>query len=144
MGLDTSHGCWHGAYSAFKRWRDTVAEAAGYAVWPVIYDNAKLKDGSGFGTETIMLDWGHITEANLAGVWERPPSDPLIVLFAHSDCDGQIFPEHAGPLADRLQEMLPELEGDFGGHIGDIKAKTQKFIDGLRLAVAANEPVDFH
>lgn len=21
MGLDTSHDCWHGAYSAFTRWR---------------------------------------------------------------------------------------------------------------------------
>ena len=26
MGLDTTHGCWHGTYSAFNRWRNKIAE----------------------------------------------------------------------------------------------------------------------
>lgn len=30
MGLDTSHDCWRGAYSAFNRWRRALAEAAAY------------------------------------------------------------------------------------------------------------------
>ena len=34
MGLDTTHDCFHGAYSAFSRWRNAVAEAAGYMVAP--------------------------------------------------------------------------------------------------------------
>jgi hypothetical protein len=29
MGLDTSHDCWHGAYSAFMRWRSELCRAAG-------------------------------------------------------------------------------------------------------------------
>lgn len=29
MGLDTTHDCWHGAYSGFMRWRIGVAKAAG-------------------------------------------------------------------------------------------------------------------
>lgn len=29
MGLDTTHDCWHGAYSAFMRWRRGIAKAAG-------------------------------------------------------------------------------------------------------------------
>lgn len=29
MGLDVSHGCWHGSYSAFNRWRHGIARAAG-------------------------------------------------------------------------------------------------------------------
>jgi hypothetical protein len=29
MGLDTTHNCWHGAYSAFMRWRQEIAKAAG-------------------------------------------------------------------------------------------------------------------
>ena len=33
MGLDTSHGCWHGAYSAFTRWRTVLAQAAGIPLW---------------------------------------------------------------------------------------------------------------
>lgn len=29
MGLDCSHNAWHGAYSAFMRWRIKLAEVAG-------------------------------------------------------------------------------------------------------------------
>ena len=29
MGLDTTHDCWHGAYSAFMRWRQEIARIAG-------------------------------------------------------------------------------------------------------------------
>jgi hypothetical protein len=60
MGLDTSHDAWHGAYSAFTRWRNTVAAAAGYAVWDVMYED-------GYQSPTVMIDWGHITERNLQG-----------------------------------------------------------------------------
>lgn len=137
MGLDTSHDCWHGAYSAFTRWRHEVAKAAGYAVWSVTYDN-------GWKYDTIMLDWGHITPKQLMGEWEATPNDPLIVLFAHSDCEGSIYPDQARPLADALEAIMPKLSGDYGGHIGDISDKTRTFIDGLRKAVAANEPVEFH
>lgn len=30
MGLDTTHNAWHGAYSAFMRWRTEIARVAGY------------------------------------------------------------------------------------------------------------------
>lgn len=135
MGLDTSHDCWHGAYSAFSRWRDQLAKAAGY-------EFARIEGGS---RDTILIDWGHIEDKNYNGEWDTTPSDPLIVLIAHSDCEGAIHPEQAKPLADRLEELLPLLpEGEGGGHIGDWRVKTQTFIDGLRRAVAANEPVDFY
>lgn len=29
MGLDTTHDCWHGAYSAFHRFRHGIARAIG-------------------------------------------------------------------------------------------------------------------
>lgn len=137
MGLDTSHDAWTGAYGAFTRWRNAIAEAAGYAVWEVVHDR-------GYKAPTIMLDWGHVTQDNLFGKWDKTPADPLVVLFAHSDCEGEIFPEQATPLADKLEALLPELTGDSGGHIGDIRAKTEQFIQGLRDAVSANEPLDFH
>jgi hypothetical protein len=137
MGLDCSHDAWHGAYSAFSRWRHKIAEAAGYAVWPVKY-------GDGMTHDTVMLDWGRITKENQFGAWEQTPADPLVVLFVHSDCEGEIRPEQAGPLADALERLLPDLDGDGGGHIGDYRSKTRAFIDGLRRAVAANEPLDFH
>lgn len=136
MGLDTSHDCWHGAYSAFTRWRHKLAEVAGYTFekCPKPHDYM----------DQVAIDWSVITDANLQGDWEQTPSDPLLVLIAHSDCDGEILPAQALPLADRLEALLPLLEGDGGGHIGSYRAKTEQFIAGLRKAAAANEPVDFH
>ena len=136
MGLNTTHGAFDGAYSSFGRFRNAIAQAAGYAVNPVEY-----KDG--FKTDTILIDWGHITNKNLHGEWDETPEDPLMVLIAHSDCEGLIRPEQAEPLADRLESLLPDLDGDIGGHIGSLKEKTQTFIDGLREAVELNEPVEF-
>ncbi len=137
MGLDTTHDAWHGAYSAFSRWRDTLAKAAGYWVAPIKFDDGITRD-------TIIIDWGHVTPANNMGEWDETPADPLVVLITHSDCEGAIHPEQAGPLADRLEELLPALEGkDGGGHIGNYVDKTQTFIDGLRAAVEAGEPVEF-
>lgn len=141
MGLDTSHGCWHGAYSAFSRWRLAIARAAGYQVWPVEYD-------VGVKFDTIMLEWHRYRpEKELLGGWDVTPHDPLIVLFAHSDCDGIIKPEQAGPLADALEALLPKIpDAPDSGHIGargGYVAVTQQFIAGLRAAAAAGEPVDF-
>ena len=31
MGIDTSHECWHGRYSAFSCWRDQLAKTPGTA-----------------------------------------------------------------------------------------------------------------
>ena len=137
MGLDTSHDCWHGAYSAFTRWRNKLAEVAGYEI-------AKVDTGDMGMQNTILIDWGHIVPENLMGDWDTIPADPLILLIAHSDCDGFIHAEHAGPLADRLAELLPLLpDEDGGGHIGRWRDKTQRFIDGLRSAAEAGEDVEF-
>ncbi len=142
MGLDTSHDCWHGAYGAFTRWRHKLAEVAGYAIWPVVEE--RLSNGTGFGRDTVMIDWGHVTEANLQGEWDTAPADPLVLLIAHSDCDGVIHPEHAKLLADRLAELLPLLpDEDAPGHIGHWHLKTQMFIDGLQAAAEAGEDVVF-
>lgn len=134
MGLDTSHGCWHGAYSVFTRWRHELARAAGYQV-------ARLE---GHIHDTTLIDWGHIVDKNYYGDWDVLPTDPLILLIAHSDCEGVIHQAHAALLADRLTELLPLLDGDGGGHIGDYRTKTQQFIDGLRDAVAKGEDIEFH
>lgn len=140
MGLDASTESgvelWRGAYSAFTRWRNQLAEAAGYTVAP----------GPGpYRIPGPALDWDNLTEANGAGDWETTPADPLLVLLAHSDCDGHILPAQAGPLADRLTELLPLLPaGTGGGHIGDWRVTTQTFIDGLRAAAEAGERVEFY
>lgn len=141
MGLDTSHDCWHGAYSAFSRWRQEVAKAAGYYVVPVTWPDM------GYPVDTVMLEWHRYEEKNYHGEWDELPSDPLLLLIVHSDCDGEIKPEHAPLLADRLEEILPELSDEGFGHIaarGGYAEATRKFIAGLRAAAEAGEPVDFH
>lgn len=102
------------------RWREKLSEVAGYG---------DLRQREGFG-------------GNVA--W--PNGDPLVVLLSHSDCDGEIAAADCGPIADRLEQLMPALRvaGEAGGHIGNFADKTQQFIKGLRAAAAANEPVDFH
>lgn len=120
MGLDTSHGCWHGPYSAFMRWRTQIASCIGLTL-----------DG--------MVGFGGTTE------WPDAEKEPLVHLLNHSDCDGEIESKHCAAIADRLSEILPLMpKGDAGGHIGDWTEETQTFIDGLRLAAELGENVDFH
>ena len=139
MGLDTTHDCWHGAYSSFTRWRNELASVAGYQLATIEYDD-------GWRSETVLIDWGHLaTEETLAGKWSETPGDPLLVLIVHSDCDGGIYPEQAQVLADRLEELLPLLPSkNDAGHIGNWRNKTQQFIDGLREAFDNYEVVEFH
>lgn len=160
MGLDTSHGCWSGAYSAFSRWRTKLAEVAGFPPlllmehffdekewWfmtrrpdvenPKMYKTSEPECGFSFAIEqafkTLPIPWGHFE------------SDPLTVLLNHSDCDGTIPASHCGPLADRLAGLIDKLpDDDGGGHIGNWREKTQQFVDGLRAAAAAGEDVEFH
>lgn len=141
MGLDTTHDCWHGAYSAFSRWRDKLAEVAGYQMM----DPTPEEQAEGHFRQYPMIEWSGIVDANFMGEWTRTPPDPLIVLIAHSDCGGVIHPEQAAPLATRIEELLPLLpEGEAPGHIRHWRDKTQQFIDGLREAVRAGEDVEFH
>lgn len=138
MGLDTSHDCFHGPYSAFFRWRNKVAEVAGYSILPVVYEGGSKMD-------TIMIDWGHVPDGALMGEWgEVVPNDPLIILFAHSDCEGVIHPLQAGVLADALKRLLdkmPDEPNQVRGH--SYREITQKFMGGLYEAYYAREDVEF-
>jgi len=166
MGLDTSHGCWHGAYSAFMRWRLMIAKLSGVPLMLMegFYDPAG--DHVGGSAFKQAFEWaapreggplcrsyhGPVLHRWIEGVkewlpisWSSLKPDPLHVLLWHSDCDGSIAAADCGPIADRLTELLPLLPvGDAGGHIGNWRDKTKTFIDGLRAAAAAGEDVEFH
>jgi hypothetical protein len=75
--------------------------------------------------------------------WESLRPSPLHILLSHSDCDGEIKATDCAPIADALEALLPRLDGEGGGYVGDFK-RTQTFIDGLRAAAAAGEDVEFH
>ena len=101
MGLDISHDTWHGAYSAFMRWRIEIAKHIGI----------DLESMEGFGGITK---------------WDDFESNPLYHLLNHSDCDGEIDWIYLEAIANELERILPFLpEGDGGGHIGNWKDKTQ-------------------
>ena len=147
MGLDTTHGCWHGAYSAFMRWRQKIAAVAGLP--PLMLMDGFFDRGSYSDPFARMAkNYPNIAEGyydSLPIRWDALKPDVLHVLLHHSDCDGDIAHEHCGPIADRLDELLQLLpKGDGGGHIGNWRDKTQCFIDGLRAADEAGESVEFH
>lgn len=146
MGLDTTHDCWHGAYSSFSRWRDILAKAAGYTL-------VESEDGHGFKHQVVVglnydIDerryYGRMWAGDVPAVEGHDP-DPMLFLHLHSDCEGVIKQRHQLAIADRLESLLPALEEiDGGGHIGNAADKTRKFIAGLRDANARDEEVEFH
>lgn len=147
MGLDTSHDCWHGAYSAFMRWRETIAQAAGLPPLQLMEGFYSPPD-KGMSILYAGPDGAaylkHIDE-QLPIKWGCLKPSPIHILLNHSDCEGEIAHEDCAAIADTLEALLTNLpKGDAGGHIGDFRGKTQSFIDGLRKASTAKENVNFH
>ena len=159
MGLDVSHDCWHGAYSAFMRWRREIARAAGFPPLLMMkgfytWERITPEDIDSVLNVIGYLDLEHrwarsLLQAldkndNLPIKWESLRPSPLIALLDHSDCGGSLPFNQCAEIAAALEELLPRLpEGDGGGHIGNWREKTQKFIDGLRLAAESKEDVEF-
>jgi hypothetical protein len=117
MGLDASHDCWHGPYSAFNDWRTALCAVAGYG---------DLRSREGFG-----------------GVLSWPEDDVLVALLKHSDCDGDLSWKICNKLADRLEELLPAMQRKDVHGFPFYGNSTQEFIDGLHEAHAKRENVEF-
>lgn len=167
MGLDMTHDCWHGPFSAFHRWRREVARLAGFPPLDIMED---------FYGELLGLEYEKAHPPRTSGSWEqdglvmaywrdgRLPlkwadlgdhvgDQRLIPLLRHSDCDGEIAPDEAATIAAGLQALVdhcqrrrvyagrPESEprADYDG----FWPATRRFIDGLWRASAANEVVEF-
>ena len=162
MGLDTSHGAWHGAYSAFMRWREEIASKIGGPLrlmegfWP----SCALLGGRGLAD---AMEWvaprdggplchdhrGPVLHDFCTGVlkylplkWSAFAPDPLHILLNHPDDEGEIAAKDCGPIADRLEALLPLLPS--GAEWWSRPDVTVQFIRGLRTAAAAGEPVVFH
>lgn len=159
MGLDTTHGCWHGAYSAFMRWRCEIAKAAGlpplrlmegFYHWTAITPDEASAAVTALGFDEEHRWASELLSAfycggNLPIKWECLKPSPLHVLLHHSDCDGEIPASQCAGIADALEAVLPQLpDGSGGGHVGDWREKTLAFIAGLRLAAGRGESVGFH
>lgn len=125
MGLDTSHNCWSGPYSMFMRWREELARLAGLP---------ELRKMAGF---TGMLD-----ADSPEGISWSSVEDPLVPLLDHDDCGGELEWKGCLAIADRLEELLPQMENSRTGEAWMIGA-TKRFTEGLRLAHSEKENVAF-
>jgi hypothetical protein len=135
MGLDTTHDCWHGPYSAFMEWR----------TWINLFVMMDRVDQGDKEAEPIR-NMGATREA-LDRAWElglyNDQSVPINVLMNHSDCDGEIAADVCGPLADALQALI-DKRMPARAMYDKTRPATERFIKGLRLAASKNEPVGFH
>lgn len=146
MGLDVSHDCWHGAYSAFGRWREEIAEICGI---PLRLMNGFYAGPCEFDDEVkaapCLHNWAKRTDEWLPIEWASLRPDAIHMLLNHSDCDGMIRWEDCRDIARRLEQILPNLPEDADpGHIGNWRDTTQRFVDGLMRAWEAEEDVEFH
>ncbi len=137
MGLDTTHDCWHGAYSAFMRFRQAIAKCIG------IDDLMKMQ---GYGPNTVGIPWASL------------PYDPLHKLLYHSDCSGHLEVEDLIPIAERLEAIIHSLTtydtlNEPVGHLAAVDPSrhaygtagaAKRFAAGCRLAASLGERVEFH
>ncbi len=152
MGLDCSHGAWHGAYSAFMTWRQKIAEVAGFPPL-ILMEGFYDKDHDPFqlleykypnGDELDMWQLREVKK-QLPIKWASLKPTPLFHLLYHSDCDGYLTYGQCKGIANELEKLLPLLpKEDQCGHIGNWRNKTQTFIDGCRLAYSKKEKLKFH
>lgn len=123
MGLDTTHDAWHGAYSAFNRFRQSIAKAVGVDFPP--------HDDGGLDDECIYLP---------DGFREQHPG--LLVLLMHSDCDGDMSPEDCRLIAAELRALSVE-ESLSGGHMPSVQEAVGRFAAGCEAAADAGERLEF-
>lgn len=144
MGLDTTHGAFHGAYSAFLRFRQVVAKAMGGS-YPPHEKSFVCSDGD------VIIEPDQ-KRFYVPGTWEvfqieRPG---LTAFLLSNDCEGEFSPETCKQMADEIEALLPEIEkldDGGGGHIerdGGFVAVTKRYIEGCRLAHSLNENLEYH
>lgn len=148
MGLDTTHDCWHGPYSAFHRFRVAIAEKVGI----------DLESMEGFTRATFNRFKGEYDPAKPGTRWDLLQPDPLWILLSHSDCDGSIMPKDCRAIAKRLREIEPLFVPREGGHPDSEDGKPMperaiydgvgealnRFATGLELAAKKRQRVGFH
>lgn len=119
MGLDTTHNCWHGAYSSFNKFRYSLGHQIGI----------DLNDYAGYSGAG---------KKDLASI-----KHGLMPLFNHSDCEGRLTVKECKSIVEGLNNVLenlnPEIKHDF-----DFKDRIIQFRDGCLDAISKKQMVKFH
>ena len=137
MGLDCSHGAFHGSYSAFNCFRQAIAKAAEGSYPP--HDPTELDDNGYHLDNALWYCDKRYTQETHPG---------LYLFLNHSDCDGVFTPEECLQVAHDLQEFLPALKkmGLGVGHIAQqngYEQVLQQFIRGCQDAGENSECLEF-
>jgi len=89
----------------------------------------------------------HLLEKRLEALpvsWRAWEDDPIVLLLHHSDFDGEIRWQDAAAIAERLEEIAPQIVHPPGQREDwDFKAAALQFAAGLRRAAQAQEDVTF-
>ena len=109
MGLDTSHDCGHFSYGGFMNFRADLVKVA----W-------------GLDINTLSSYGGNVPM----------PQNTLTPLIDHSDCEGDLAVKDLIPLAEKLEELSPNLS-DYA------KPRALQFAQGCRHAASKNQKVTF-
>jgi hypothetical protein len=147
VSLRVSHDCYSGSSGTFNDWRTLVAEAAGLPPW-------WLMEGVWDPTDQYAVKRAQPHFARWKGIvpipWEPYESDPLVVLLEHEDDAGILASVDCGPIADRLEKILPKMIEHCRAHAGQgmfrpetAERITRRFIHGLREAARLGEKVTF-
>lgn len=149
MSLTVTYGCFQNTHSTFSEWRNEIARVAGYK----FEERADVYEGKVYWFTVPALNWNKISDENAYGRWKKTPNDPLVVLLAHSDCEGVIHPEQGIALANRLEKLIDRIpepkqeeDNDFPWlrtYQDNYREMTKQFIVGLRLAADRGEDVEF-
>jgi len=123
MGLDTSHNCWHGAYSSFNSFRIKLAKEIGIELY-------EMEGFTSNGKPWSEVDHG------------------IVPLLFHSDCDGVLTVEECKRVAEGLTQIIDKLPDPVypndvhEKHYG-LRGRAIQFRDGCLKAIKKNEPVTF-
>lgn len=119
MALDTTHDCFHGAYSTFNRFRYSLAEQIGI----------NLDDYHGYSGENPTKQLDEIEH-------------DLMPLFNHSDCDGRLTIKECKRIVSGLNDVLENFDEskDFDF---DFKSRIIQFRDGCISAIEKKQMVKF-
>jgi hypothetical protein len=123
MGLDTTHDCWHGAYSSFNHFRHLLANQIG-----------------------LNLDdyYGYITPQGYTNATKDLKSieHDIQPLLDHSDCDGKLTIRQCRRIVKGLNSILENFKAKetYEG----FKEEIIQFRDGCLDAISKKEQVEFH
>lgn len=120
MGLDTTHNAWHGPYSSFNRFRHELAKRIGI----------DLKEYHGYNDTHDGKDLKDINH-------------PLMDLFDHSDCDGELTPSQCLLIARGLEDVILKSPLPVGIEEEDFIEKCIQFKNGCALAYSKQENIEF-